>query len=65
MFILYVVVYLDGGHLFRLLKCFISEPDVGMAEKDAHKFFQQLMAAVVSEANLCVDLTFCCCVYCY
>lgn len=28
-----------------------------MAEKDAHRFFQQLIAAVVSEANLCVDVT--------
>jgi len=24
------------------------EPDIGMSEKDAHQFFQQLMAAVVS-----------------
>lgn len=29
---------------------------MGMAEKDAHRFFKQLIAAVVSEANLCVDL---------
>lgn len=32
---------------------FILEPDVGMAEKDAHRFFKQLMAAVVSKARLC------------
>ncbi|KAF1378587.1 hypothetical protein PFLUV_G00192090 [Perca fluviatilis] len=33
--------YCTGGELFDRI-----EPDVGMAEKDAHKFFQQLMAAV-------------------
>uniref|UniRef100_A0A8P4GAS3 non-specific serine/threonine protein kinase n=1 Tax=Dicentrarchus labrax TaxID=13489 RepID=A0A8P4GAS3_DICLA len=41
---------LCSGYLFRLLKLcsltLISEPDVGMAEKDAHRFFQQLIAAV-------------------
>lgn len=52
---------------FRLLKCsltFTLEPDVGMQEKDAHKFFQQLIAAVVSETDLCVDvLSGCWCCY--
>ncbi|XP_057677690.1 serine/threonine-protein kinase Chk1 isoform X2 [Corythoichthys intestinalis] len=33
--------YCTGGELFDRI-----EPDVGMAEKDAHKFFQQLVAAV-------------------
>uniref|UniRef100_A0A3Q1C699 Serine/threonine-protein kinase Chk1 n=1 Tax=Amphiprion ocellaris TaxID=80972 RepID=A0A3Q1C699_AMPOC len=33
--------YCSGGELFDRI-----EPDVGMAEKDAHKFFQQLIAAV-------------------
>ncbi|GAA6232185.1 serine/threonine-protein kinase Chk1 [Lates japonicus] len=33
--------YCTGGELFDRI-----EPDVGMAEKDAHKFFQQLIAAV-------------------
>ncbi|XP_062262907.1 serine/threonine-protein kinase Chk1 [Platichthys flesus] len=33
--------YCTGGELFDRI-----EPDVGMAENDAHKFFQQLMAAV-------------------
>lgn len=34
------------------IKCWPSipkEPDVGMPEKDAHKFFQQLISAVVSK----------------
>lgn len=34
-----------------MIKCWPSlpkEPDVGMPEKDAHKFFQQLISAVVS-----------------
>lgn len=34
---------------------------MGMAEKDAHRFFQQLIAAVVSESNLCVEVSFCTC----
>uniref|UniRef100_A0A3P9CSC7 Serine/threonine-protein kinase CHK1 n=1 Tax=Maylandia zebra TaxID=106582 RepID=A0A3P9CSC7_9CICH len=34
--------YCTGGELFDRI-----EPDVGMAEKDAHRFFQQLIAAVV------------------
>ncbi|KAM3868880.1 serine/threonine-protein kinase Chk1 [Diretmus argenteus] len=33
--------YCTGGELFDRI-----EPDVGMAEKDAHRFFQQLIAAV-------------------
>ncbi|XP_035482333.1 serine/threonine-protein kinase Chk1 [Scophthalmus maximus] len=33
--------YCTGGELFDRI-----EPDVGMQEKDAHKFFQQLIAAV-------------------
>ncbi|XP_069577979.1 serine/threonine-protein kinase Chk1 isoform X2 [Brachyistius frenatus] len=33
--------YCSGGELFDRI-----EPDVGMAEKDAHRFFQQLIAAV-------------------
>ncbi|XP_053703367.1 serine/threonine-protein kinase Chk1 [Synchiropus splendidus] len=33
--------YCSGGELFDRI-----EPDVGMPEKDAHKFFQQLVAAV-------------------
>ncbi|CAB1433091.1 unnamed protein product [Pleuronectes platessa] len=33
--------YCTGGELFDRI-----EPDVGMAENDAHRFFQQLMAAV-------------------
>ncbi|XP_067350840.1 serine/threonine-protein kinase Chk1 isoform X2 [Channa argus] len=33
--------YCTGGELFDRI-----EPDVGMPEKDAHKFFQQLIAAV-------------------
>ncbi|XP_061558270.1 serine/threonine-protein kinase Chk1 isoform X2 [Phycodurus eques] len=33
--------YCTGGELFDRI-----EPDVGMSEKDAHKFFQQLVAAV-------------------
>uniref|UniRef100_A0A7N6B6P1 Serine/threonine-protein kinase Chk1 n=1 Tax=Anabas testudineus TaxID=64144 RepID=A0A7N6B6P1_ANATE len=33
--------YCTGGELFDRI-----EPDVGMAEKDAHKFFKQLIAAV-------------------
>lgn len=33
--------YCTGGELFDRI-----EPDVGMAEKDAHKFFEQLIAAV-------------------
>nr|XP_020453998.1 serine/threonine-protein kinase Chk1 isoform X2 [Monopterus albus] len=33
--------YCTGGELFDRI-----EPDVGMAERDAHKFFQQLIAAV-------------------
>ncbi len=41
------------------------EPDVGMAEKDAHRFFQQLVGAVVSEAGLYVDVTLCACFCCY
>lgn len=46
--------------IIRLLKCSLTvilEPDVGMAERDAHRFFQQLIAAVVSEANLNLDVT--------
>lgn len=43
---------------------FLKEPDVGMAEKDAHRFFQQLISAMVSEANLGVDVTFCTCFCC-
>lgn len=39
--------------LFSLSLLFLSEPDVGMAEKDSYRFFQQLKAAVVNEANLC------------
>lgn len=41
-----------------LWKCshLILEPDVGMAEKDAHRFFQQLIAAVVSETKLFVGV---------
>uniref|UniRef100_A0A8C9RCH9 Serine/threonine-protein kinase CHK1 n=1 Tax=Scleropages formosus TaxID=113540 RepID=A0A8C9RCH9_SCLFO len=35
--------YCSGGELFDRI-----EPDVGMPEKDAHKFFQQLIAGVVS-----------------
>lgn len=49
----------NSFHFISLIKCsrtFILEPDVGMAEKDAHKFFKQLIAAVVSEVNMCVDL---------
>lgn len=30
-------------HLFT-----VTEPDVGMPEKEAHRFFQQLIAGVVS-----------------
>lgn len=37
---------------------FLKEPDVGMAEKDAHRFFVQLISAVVSEVNLCSDVIF-------
>uniref|UniRef100_A0A3Q0R2I7 Serine/threonine-protein kinase CHK1 n=1 Tax=Amphilophus citrinellus TaxID=61819 RepID=A0A3Q0R2I7_AMPCI len=33
--------YCSGGELFDRI-----EPDVGMAEKDAHRFFQQLISAV-------------------
>ncbi|KAM6985016.1 serine/threonine-protein kinase Chk1 [Aplochiton taeniatus] len=33
--------YCSGGELFDRI-----EPDVGMAERDAHRFFQQLIAAV-------------------
>ncbi|XP_028277947.1 serine/threonine-protein kinase Chk1 [Parambassis ranga] len=33
--------YCSGGELFDQI-----EPDVGMAEKDAHRFFQQLISAV-------------------
>lgn len=64
---LYVSVYFNGGNSHRLLNCSLtclSEPDVGMAEKDAHRFFLQLIAAVVSEANLWVDVTFCMCFFC-
>lgn len=43
-------VYL--GFFFGLFS-FILEPDVGMPEKDAHRFFQQLIAAVVSGLNVC------------
>lgn len=32
---------------------------MGMAEKDAHRFFQQLIAAVVSETNISVGMTSC------
>lgn len=39
-----------------LLTCcfptFLTEPDVGMPERDAHRFFLQLMSAVVGEANM-------------
>jgi len=30
------------------LTLILTEPDVGMPEKDAHRFFQQLIAGVVS-----------------
>lgn len=36
------------------IKLLSLEPDVGMPEKDAHRFFQQLVGAVVREARLCV-----------
>ncbi|XP_038129833.1 serine/threonine-protein kinase Chk1 [Cyprinodon tularosa] len=39
--------YCTGGELFDRI-----EPDVGMPEKDAHKFFQQLIAAVDYLHNL-------------
>lgn len=39
--------YCTGGELFDRI-----EPDVGMPEKDAHKFFQQLIAAVEYLHNL-------------
>lgn len=45
--------------VIRLLKdvlLFILEPDLGMVEKEAHRLFQQLIAAVVSETNLRVDV---------
>lgn len=35
-----------------------TEPDVGMPEKEAHRFFQQLIAAVVS---LAFSFFFLCC----
>lgn len=31
----------------------LKEPDVGMPERDAHRFFLQLISAVVGEVNLC------------
>ncbi|CAG5873911.1 serine/threonine-protein kinase Chk1 [Menidia menidia] len=42
--------YCTGGELFDRI-----EPDVGMAEKDAHRFFQQLVAAV--EYLHCLGIT--------
>ncbi|XP_072230763.1 serine/threonine-protein kinase Chk1 [Leuresthes tenuis] len=42
--------YCTGGELFDRI-----EPDVGMAEKDAHRFFQQLLAAV--EYLHCLGIT--------
>ncbi|KAK2862654.1 hypothetical protein Q5P01_002187 [Channa striata] len=39
--------YCSGGALFDTI-----EPDVGMPEKDAHHFFQQLIAAVVEDNHM-------------
>lgn len=41
---------LNAYDVFFLL---FLEPDVGMPEKNAHRFFLQLISAVVGEAYLC------------
>lgn len=41
--------------IIRFFLCFptlLKEPDVGMPERDAHRFFLQLISSVVGEANL-------------
>lgn len=48
------VNYLDAYDVyFCCFQTFLKEPDVGMPEKDAHRFFLQLISAVVGEAHLC------------
>lgn len=37
---------------FCYVQTFLKEPDVGMPEKDAHRFFLQLISAVVGGAKL-------------
>lgn len=50
-FILHIILYALCLSLFGVPSV-VLEPDVGMPEKDAHRFFKQLIAAVVSKFRL-------------
>lgn len=62
-FCLFIILWLS---LFLFTSCnflfsVIVEPDVGMPEPDAHRFFQQLIAAVVSGLKLGLNIVSCSC----
>lgn len=50
-FILHIIFICRVLSLFGVHSV-VLEPDVGMPEKDAHRFFKQLIAAVVSKFRL-------------